>query len=272
VHRRSVSAQLFMLAFLAYFMLPLFWLVVSSTKSIGDLFDSFGLWFAHDFHFAQNVRDLFDTRTLDGGSYLLWMRNSMLYSVGSAAIAALAATAAGYGFSKFSFRGREALFWFVLATVMVPTQALATPTYLLFAKVGLTNSPWSIILPSSVIPFGVYLMRIYADRAVPIQLIEAARVDGASELRIFRSIAFRLLAPGFVTVALFAFVACWNNYFLPLIMLSEPKWYPFTVGVRELGTTGAITGSLLAIVPLIVAFVLLGRYWESGLATGAVVR
>jgi multiple sugar transport system permease protein len=272
VRGRSVAAQLFMLAFLAYFLLPLFWLVVSATKSGSDLFDSFGLWFARDFHLAQNVRDLFAARSVDGGSYLLWMRNSMLYSVSSAVIAALAAAGAGYGFAKFSFRGREALFWLVLGTVMVPTQALATPTYLLFAKVGLTNSPWSIILPSSVVPFGVFLMRIYAERAVPIQLIEAARLDGASEIRIFRSIAFRLLAPGFVTVMLFAFVATWNNYFLPLIMLSEPKWYPFTVGVRELGTTAAITGSLLAVGPMVIAFVLLQRFWQSGLATGGMAN
>jgi multiple sugar transport system permease protein len=151
---------------------------------------------------------------------------------------------------------------------MVPTQALATPTYLLAAKVGLTNSPLSIILPCSVSPFGVYLMRIYADRAVPIDVIEAARLDGASELRIFFSIAFRLLAPGFVTVSLFAFVATWNNYFLPLIMLSEPKWYPLTIGIRQVGDTAALTGSLVAVVPMIAAFVMLQRFWETGLATG----
>src|SRR3954454_4949762 len=263
--RKALSAQLFMLAFLVYFLFPLFWLVVSATKSTPDLFDSFGLWFAHDFHLWDNIKELFRTRTLDGGTYLLWMRNSLLYSVTSAAIAALAATAAGYGFAKFEFRGRRALFWLVLGTVMVPTQALATPTYLLFAKVGLTNSPLSIILPSTVSPFGVSLMRIYAERAVPDEIIEAARLDGASELRVFRSIAFRLLVPGFVTVMLFAFVATWNNYFLPLIMLSEPKWYPLTVGIRELGTTEILTGSLVTIAPLIAAFMLLQRYWESGL-------
>src|SRR3954469_18965795 len=268
--RKALSAQLLMLAFLVYFLFPLFWLVVSATKSTPDLFDSFGLWFAHDFHLWDNIKELFRTRTLDGGTYLLWMRNSLLYSVSSAAIAALAATAAGYGFAKFEFRGRRALFWLVLGSVMVPTQALATPTYLLAAKAGLTNSPLSIILPSSVSPFGVYLMRIYAASAVPAELIEAARLDGASEWRIFRSIAFRLLVPGFVTVALFAFVATWNNYFLPLIMLSEPKWYPFTIGVTQIGTTAAITGSLLAIVPLMAAFLLLQRYWQSGLAAGGV--
>ena len=207
--------------------------------------------------------------SLDGGTYLVWIRNSALYSVTSAVLAAMLATAAGYGFAKYSFRGREALFWFVLGTVMVPTQALATPTYLLFAKVGLTNGPLSIILPSSVSPFGVYLMRIYAERAVPSELIEAARIDGAGELRIFRSVAFRLLAPGFVTVMIFAFVATWNNYFLPLIMLSEPKWYPLTVGIRQLGNTGILMGSLLAVAPMILAFVLLQRWWQSGLATGS---
>src|SRR3954454_12477692 len=268
--RKALSAQLMMLAFLVYFLFPLFWLVVSATKSTPDLFDSFGLWFAHDFRLWDNIRELFHTRTLDGGTYLLWMRNSVLYSVTSAAIAALAATAAGYGFAKFEFRGRRALFWFVLGTVMVPTQALATPTYLLFAKVGLTNNPLSIILPSAVSPFGVYLMRVYAERAIPFEIIEAARMDGAGELRIFRSIALRALMPGFVTVALFAFVACWNNYFLPLIMLSEPKWYPLTVGIRELGDTGIIVGSLLAVVPLIAAFLLLQRYWQSGLTAGSI--
>jgi multiple sugar transport system permease protein len=263
-------AELFMLAFFAYFLLPLFWLFVASTKSTGDLFSSFGMWFAHDIHLAQNVRDLFAVRTLDGGTYLVWIRNSALYSVTSAVAAALLATAAGYGFAKFRFRGRETLFWFVLGSVMVPTAALAVPTFLLFSRIGLTNNPLSIILPSAVSPFGVYLMRIYAESAVPGELIEAARLDGAGELRIFRSIAFRLLAPGSVTVLIFAFVATWNNYFLPLIMLSEPKWYPLTVGIRELGNTGTLIGSLIAIAPMILAFVFLQRYWQSGLRAGGV--
>ena len=268
--RWSFASELFMLAVFAYFLLPLFWLFVASTKSIGDLFSTFGLWFSGDLNLFQNIRDLFAVRTLDGGTYLVWIRNSALYSVTSAIVAALFATAAGYGFAMFQFRGREPLFWFVLGSVMVPTTALAVPTFLLFSKIGLTNNPLSIILPSSVSPFGVYLMRIYAESAVPADLIEAARLDGAGELRIFRSIAFRLLAPGFVTVMIFAFVATWNNYFLPLVMLSEPKWYPLTVGIRQLGTTGILIGSLVAIVPMIVAFVFLQRYWQSGLGTGGV--
>ena len=261
-----VASQLLLLAFLAYFMLPLFWLVVAATKSTPDLFGTFGLWFGHDFHLFQNVRDLLAVRTLDGGTYLVWVRNSALYSVTSAVLAGLLATAAGYGFARFSFRGREPLFLLVLGTVMVPREALATPTFLLFAEVGLTNNPLAIILPSAVVPFGVFLMRLYAERSVPMEELEAARLDGAGELRIFRTIAFPHLLPGFVTVVLFAFVQTWNNYFLPLVMLSESKWYPLTVGIRQVGYTGAIVGSLLAIVPMIVAFVLLGRYWQRGLA------
>jgi multiple sugar transport system permease protein len=269
---------LFMLAFLVYFLMPLAWLLVASTKSLDDLFSSFGLWFA-DFSFVDNISD---TVSKDDGVFVTWFRNTLLYSVVSAVGAALLAAAAGYGFAKFEFSGKNLLFWFVLGSVMVPTTALAIPTYLMFSELGFTNNPLAIILPSLVSPFGIYLMRIYAEAAVPDELIEAARIDGAGEFHIFRSIAFRLLGPGFVTVLLFTFVSTWNNYFLPLVMLSEPRWYPLTVGLAQWnnqasaggGATAAfttvITGSLLSVVPLIIAFVFLQRYWQSGLGTGGV--
>jgi multiple sugar transport system permease protein len=273
-----VFPTLFMLAFLVYFLMPLWWLLVSSTKSIDDLFDSFGLWFAN-FNFTDNISATFSK---DGGIYWDWLRNTLVYSFVSAIGAALLAAMGGYGFAKFAFRGKEVLFWVVLGAVMVPTTALAIPLYLMFSKIGLTNSPLAIILPSLVSPFGIYLMRIYAEASVPSELIEAARIDGAGEFHIFRRIAFRLLGPGFVTVLLFTFVATWNNYFLPLVMLSEPKWYPLTVGLAQWndqanasgGATSAfnlvITGALVSVVPLIIAFIFLQRYWQSGLGTGGV--
>ena len=276
--QRSNVLTIALIACAAYFLLPLVWLVVASTKSNSDLFSTFGLWFAH-FNLVGNLRDVF---TFQGGIYISWMRNTIFYAVASGVGAAGLATAAGYAFAKLYFPGGNALFAIVLGAIMVPLTALAIPTYLLFSKVGLTNTPWAIILPSLVSPFGVYLMRVYAEGAVPDSLLEAARVDGASEARIFFSVALRLLAPGFVTVLLFSLVATWNNYFLPLIMLNSPEYFPLTVGLAQWQSTSAagsgsqalfsmvITGSLVSIIPLVVAFLFLQRYWQSGLATGGV--
>jgi multiple sugar transport system permease protein len=278
--RRSNVLTLGMLALLVYFLLPLFWLFVASTKTTADLFSSFGLWFADDVSLLRNVRETF---SYNDGVFGRWMLNTLFYSVVSAGGAAFLATLGGYGFAKYRFRGNGALFGLVLGSIMVPTTALAIPTYLLFSKVGLVNTPWAIILPSLVSPFGLYLMRIYAQDAISDDLIEAGRIDGAGELRIFFKLAVRSLAPGIVTVLLFTLVATWNNYFLPLIMLNNPNLYPVTVGLAAWssqsagggGSTGellalVVTGSMLSVLPLIAAFVLLQRYWQSGLSAGGV--
>ena len=264
--RTSWLLTVFMLICVGYFLLPLFWLLVASTKSNADLFSSFGLWFA-EFNLFENIRTVLTTQD---GVFITWAINSLIYAVVSAVGASFLATAAGYAFAKYDFPGDTAIFAIILGAVMVPSAALTVPTYLLFARAGLTDTYWAIILPSLATPFGVYLMRVYAADAVDSALIEAARVDGVGELRIFFTVAFRLLLPGSITVLLFSLVATWNNYFLPLIMLSESKWYPLTVGIRQLGDTGILVGSLLAIGPMILAFVLLQRFWESGLVAGSV--
>jgi multiple sugar transport system permease protein len=278
--RRSNVLTLGMIAVLVYFLLPLFWLVVASTKTTGDLFSTFGLWFGNGFSLFSNIQQTF---TYDGGVYTRWMLNTLLYSVVSAGGAALLCALGGYGFAKYRFRGDKALFGVVLGSIMVPTTALAIPVYLLFSKVGLVNTPLAIILPSLVSPFGLYLMRVYAQDAMPDSILEAARIDGAGEIRIFFQVALRSLAPGLVTVLLFTLVATWNNYFLPLIMLNDPKLYPITVGLsswssQAVGGSGSnanllafvVTGSLLSVLPLIAAFLLLQRYWQSGLTAGGV--
>ena len=277
--RPSTLLTLFMLLCVAYFLLPLVWIVVASTKSNADLFSTFGLWFGDDFNLVQNLQDVF---TSQGGVFAKWLRNSVLYAVVSAVGAALLATMAGYAFAMLRFPGGNLLFSIILGAIMIPTTALAIPTYLLFSEVDLVNTPWAVILPSLVSPFGVYLMRVYAEGAVDGSLLEAARVDGAGEGRIFLSVVLPLLAPGFVTVLLFQLVATWNNYFLPLIMLNSSDLYPLTVGLAQWQATSAagsgsqamfstvITGSLVSIIPLIVAFMFLQRYWQSGLTAGGV--
>lgn len=278
--RRSTLLTVAMLIFLLYAIFPLFWLVISSTKTTNDLFSTFGLWFGHQFTLFSNIRQ---TLSYDNGEYLRWLGNTLIYSVTSAVGAACIATFSGYGFAKYAFRGRGPLLGAVLGTIMVPTTALAIPTYLLFSKAGLVDTPWAVILPSLVSPFGFFLMWVYTRDAVHDSLLDAARIDGAGELAIFFRVSLRSLVPGFVTVVLFTLVATWNNYFLPLIMLSNPKYFPITVGLSawESQTAGGggsnsalvsmvVTGSMLSIIPLILAFIFLQRYWQSGLSAGAV--
>jgi multiple sugar transport system permease protein len=276
--RRSSLLTVLMLLYLVYTLVPLAWLLLSATKSQDDLFSSPGLWFGDDFSLFSNI---WDTLTYNDGIYLRWLGNTLLYVVVGAGGATLLATAAGYGLAKYRFPGRRAVFAVIIGAVAVPGTALAVPTFLMFSNLGLTNTVWAIIVPSLISPFGLYLMWVYAGDAVPQELLEAARIDGAGEIRIFFTVALRLLAPGVVTVLLFAVVSTWNNYFLPLIMLSEPKLYPLTVGLTQWTgqATGAnaqpvynlvITGSLLTIVPLVFFFIFLQRFWQSGLTAGSV--
>ncbi len=264
--------------FLAYSLLPLFWLVVAATKSNEDLLSTFGLWFAGDVNLLSNIRDVF---TYGDGVYVRWLTNTAYYSATSAVGAALIATLAGYAFAKYRFGAREVIFSVILGSIMVPATALVIPTYLLLSKAQLTDTPLAVILPSLLSPFGLYLMRVYAEQSVPDELIDAARVDGAGEFQIFRRVAFRILAPGFVTVLLFQFVATWNNYFLPLVVLSTPEHYPVTVGLASWNAQAAagggahvlfsvvVTGALVATAPIVVAFLLLQRYWQGGLTLGS---
>jgi multiple sugar transport system permease protein len=275
--RSLVTVLLFL--FLFYFALPLLWLLIAATKTNADLFTTFGMWFGGDFNLLGNLHDVF---SYDGGVFVHWLWNTAYYASCSALGASLIATLAGYTFAKFRFPGRQLIFAVILGSILVPLTALAVPTYLLLSKAGLINTPLAVILPSLGNPLGVYLMRVYAEQGLPDELLDAARIDGAGEIRIFRSVAMRILAPGFVTILLLSFVGTWNNYFLPLLVLSRPDYYPLTVGLanwNDLAGGGGgsqvlfsivITGALVSIVPLIAAFLLLQRYWRNGLSLGSV--
>jgi multiple sugar transport system permease protein len=276
--RHSLVLNLLMTVMLLYAVLPLFWLVVNSTKTQRSLFTTFGLWFGGPFVLWSNIHQVL---TYDNGIFVRWLGNTLLYVVVGAGGATFLATLAGYGLAKYRFPGKRAVFAVVLAAVAVPGTALAVPTFLFFSDLHLTNTPWAVIVPSLVSPFGLYLIWVYAQDAVPGELLDAARIDGAGEYRTFFRISLRLLAPGVVTVLLFTIVATWNNYFLPLIMLSQPRWYPLTVGLNDWNiqsyTAGGqaiynlvITGSLLTVIPIMIAFLFLQRYWRSGLAAGSV--
>ncbi|MET3901683.1 MULTISPECIES: carbohydrate ABC transporter permease [Micrococcaceae] len=259
-----------------YFLIPVYWVVVASTKSTADLFSTNGFWFAPTFSLWENIGRVL---SYDNGIFGRWFLNSAIYAGVGALLATYFAAAGGYALAKYQFRGRNLVFGTILGGVLVPGTATALPLFLLFSQMGLANTYWSVLLPSLVSPFGLFLCRIYAQATVDTSLIEAARIDGAGELRIFHTIGLKVLTPALVTVFLFQLVGIWNNYFLPLVMLSDSELYPITLGLNnwlsqvdrlpefyEL-TTG---GVLLSIIPLSIAMVVLQRFWRGGLTEGAV--
>ncbi|GAA3129641.1 multiple sugar transport system permease protein [Kribbella aluminosa] len=274
---RSVINVVLLIA-VAYALLPQVWLVMASTKDLHDLFGTNGFAPGAGFNLDENLRYLFQAQD---GIYLRWLGNTVLYAGGGALAASLLCVMAGYAFDKLEVPGREALFGLVLVGVMIPSTALALPTYLLASKVGLANTFLGVFIPGLVFPFGVYLARIFSAAYVPDAVIGASRVDGAGEMRTFWSVAFPMMRPGFVTILLFQFTAIWNSFFLPLIMLSDTRLYPVNLGLYVWNTTAmsqgrpedyllAITGSLVAIVPLILLFLTLQRFWRAGMTAGAI--
>lgn len=250
------------------------WVLIAATKSGRELFSTFT--FLPGTGFAENVKDLNAYRD---GVYWKWMGNSALYAGLGALLSTAVSALSGYALAIYRFRGRETVFNILLAGVLMPPVILAIPQYLLLAKADLTDSYASVLLPLILSPYGVYLARIYATAAVPSDVVEAGRMDGASEWRIFTRVALPMMVPGLVTVFLFQFVAVWNNFLLPYIMLSDDEKFPITLGLFTLLEQGAntpalytlvITGALLAVIPLIALFLVIQRFWSLDLLSGAV--
>jgi multiple sugar transport system permease protein len=268
--------------FAIFTLIPIVWIIINSTKNQSNLLESFGFWFASPFELFHNFGMLF--HDVDGeGVYFRWFANTALYAIVGGLGATILSTLAGYGFARFRFRGARALFVFVVAALLVPLTAITYPLYLVYSRVGLINSIWGMILPSMVTPVGVYLMRTFIESSVPQELIDAARVDGAGELKIFGRLALPLMAPGFMTVLLISIVAVWNNYFLPFIIFSQNNLFPLTVGIGVWSTRAQnagdervfpliVIGGLVTIVPLILLFLIVQRRWRSGLLIGGIAN
>ncbi|MFF5342826.1 carbohydrate ABC transporter permease [Streptomyces althioticus] len=268
--RVLVTALLGLSAF--YFLLPLWWLLVAATKPFGEQFSGTGLWF-DGFGLFDNITRL---GSQDGGIFWRWMLNSVLYCGVGALVGTLFSALAGYALAKYRFPGRGLLFGVVLAAVLIPKVLFTLPLYLMFSGVGLIDNPLAVLLPSVVSPFGVYLCRVFAAQSVPDEVLEAGRIDGASEFRLFRSVSVRMMLPALVTILLFQFVEIWNNYLLPAMVLGDDRLQPVTVGLVGWNASHVavppalvVVGSLVSIVPLLLAFLSLQRFWRAGMTAGA---
>ncbi|KUJ64943.1 ABC transporter permease [Streptomyces albus subsp. albus] len=269
--RGTVMAILGLSAF--YFLFPLWWLLVSATKPFGEQFSGTGLWF-DGWGLFDNIARL---SSQDGGIFWRWMLNSVLYCGVGALLGTVFSALTGYALAKFDFPGRGVLFGVVLAAVLVPKVLFTLPLYLMFSEVHLIDNPLAVLLPSVVSPFGVYLSRVFAAQSVPDEVLEAGRLDGAGEFRIFGTIGVRMMLPALVTIFLFQFVEIWNNYLLPAMVLGDDRLQPVTVGLAGWNASHVavppplvVIGSLVSVVPLLIAFLALQRFWRAGMTAGAV--
>ncbi|MDX3192563.1 carbohydrate ABC transporter permease [Streptomyces sp. MN03-5084-2B] len=201
--------------------------------------------------------------------------NSVFVSTTTALAFVLLSTLAGFAFAKLRFKWRAGLLTFVVATLAVPTQLGVVPLFIVMRELGLTGSLWAVIIPGIASAFGVFWMTQYLQSALPYELIEAARIDGASTFRIFWSIALPAARPAAATLSLFTFIGAWTNYFWPSIVLGTTN--PTLPVALQLLQTGffkdiplIMTGVLVSVAPLLVLFIVLGRQLVTGVMQGAV--
>ena len=214
-------------------------------------------------------------KVIDSIPFWKALANSVIVSTTVALAVVLISTLAGFAFAKMRFRGRGGLLVFVIAPMAVPTQLGVVPLFIVMAKLGWIGSLWAVILPSLVSAFGVFWMTQYLSEALPDELIEAARVDGASSLRTFWSVALPAARPGAAMLGLFTFILTWTNFFWPFIIL-DPGNPTLPVALQQLQAAYyvdyslVLAGVVLAALPLLIVFAIAGRQLVSGIMQGAV--
>lgn len=201
--------------------------------------------------------------------------NSVLLAVAATLLSLTFNVGAGYAFAKLRFRGRERVFKLLLGALVIPGQVAMLPLFLILKQMGLVNTYFGVLVPAAASIFGIFLVRQYA-LTIPDALLEAARLDGASEIRIFRSIVLPLLTPILVTLAIFSFLASWNDFMWPLIILTDKDLYTLPVALASLSREHVqdnemmMAGSVLTIFPVLLLFLGLQRYYIQGLLMGSV--
>ena len=263
---------------LIYFLFPIYWAIIASTKTPAQMTGSNGMWFAVPLDQLPNAIATNYSKLLGWtrGNFWRWVLNSLIYSGVSALIGTIVSVMAGYATAKFNFRGKNAAIGIIMACMLMPSALLTIPMYSIFHTLHLTNTMLSIIIPCCVSPFGFFLGRTYAQSSVPDELLEAARIDGASEAKTFVRIALPMIKPGIGALAIFTFINSWNDYFMQLIMLSSTSKLTISLGIAKLQAENStdygliMAGAALAAVPIIIVFLAFQKYFTKGITMGAV--
>ena len=261
-------AVVILILLVIFFLFPLYWIVTGSFKDVIEINSRVSIWFPQN-PTVDNYARLFENPAF------LWLFNIVFISAMAMLLTCITAALAGYALGKKRFYGRAILFTIIICAMALPKQVIVIPLAQEMKLLHLSDTLWAVILPTVGWPFGVFLMKQVSE-TIPNEILEAARVDGAGELKTFFSVVFPMIKPGIGALAIFTFVNTWNDYFLQLVMLtSEEKWtLPLAIanlqGEMSSDFGLIMAGAALAAIPIIVVFIAFQKYFTQGIAMGAV--
>ncbi len=249
--------------------MPFFWMISASFMHSGEA-NTYPPRFIPRLFELSHYTDLFSRLNLSG--YLI---NSVILSVAVTSISLLVNSMAGYAFAKFRFPKKDVVFKFLISSMIIPGQVTMLPLFLLLKNLGFINTYFAVIIPGMVSIFGIFLVRQYA-QSIPDSLIEAAKMDGATETQIYRKIILPLCKPILVTLGIFTFMGTWNDFLWPLIVMTDSSMYTLPVAIANLmgehtqDTELMMAGSVLTTLPMIILFIVLQKYYINGIMVGGV--
>ena len=264
----KIFSVIILVAMVLFFLFPLYWIVTGSFKDRIEITAREPIWFPMD-PTVENYAKLFDNPAF------LWLFNIIFISAAAMILTCITASLAGYALGKKRFIGRGVLFTIIICAMALPKQVIVIPLLQEMTFFHMNDNLWAVILPTVGWPFGVFLMKQFSE-TIPNEILEAARVDGAGELRTFFSVVFPMIKPGIGALAIFTFVNTWNDYFLQLVMLTSDKNWTLPLAIAnlqgEMSTDFGLimAGAALAAIPIVVVFIAFQKYFTQGIAMGAV--
>ncbi len=267
------------------FLFPLYWIITGAFKPAADIYNQEPVWWPTEW-VAKNFENLFNKRTAalfslfgidgpTGPAAIRWLINTVFMSIMAMILTCLTAALAGYALAKKRFRGRAVLFGLIVCAMALPKQVILIPLLKEMSALNLYDTLWAVIIPTVGWPFGVFLMKQFSE-GIPGEILEAARIDGAGELKTFSTVVLPMVKPGIGALAIFTFINTWNDYFMQLIMLSSNANYTSPLGIATLQAEGSVdmgllmAGAALASVPIIIVFLIFQKYFTQGITMGAV--
>jgi ABC-type glycerol-3-phosphate transport system permease component len=252
--------------------LPLIWMIYSSFKTTAEIF-RYPPWLPPATWSLHNYQSL-----LEGWTFDRWYGNSLVYAVTQTVLTLFFCSLAGFAFAKYTFRGKNLLFAVLISSTLIPFQLILVPLFIEMSRIGWVNSPYSLVIPWVTPAFGIFLMRQFA-LSIPTELLEAARLDGASEFRSYWQVVLPILRPGLAALGIWTFLSSWNSYIWPLMILRGDTNLTLPVGVATMQAQAAgsatpfgeiMAAATLMSLPVIVLFVFVQRYFIAGLTAGSV--